>query len=249
MIAIAASRVAAGAKPKTVRNETVIIRQVVNFALSRKLIIEDPLAGLKIKKAKSTEQPCWTRAEVERILTASSGWHHDALTVLAETGMRIGEAKWLTWQDVDLDRNVVHIRAKDGWKPKTGDQRVVPISPRLRTLLTNLPRQNVWVLVVTPSRAFPEGGRQISERTLLRYLKRLLKRLSLHGHLHTFRHAFISDALTNRVAEAVVRSWVGHVDAQIMQLYTHINDAASQAAMSRLAVEREPVVKNQPANG
>lgn len=33
---------------------------------------------------------------------------------------------------------------------------------------------------------------------------------------------------------AVVREWVGHVDLEIIRLYTHVHDNASQAAMQRL---------------
>jgi hypothetical protein len=32
-----------------------------------------------------------------------------------------------------------------------------------------------------------------------------------------------------------VRKWVGQVDEQVIRLYTHIHDRASQAAMQRLA--------------
>src|SRR4051812_23324138 len=42
------ARVSAGAAPKTVYTETVILRQLVNFAVARGLIAEDPLRGLKI---------------------------------------------------------------------------------------------------------------------------------------------------------------------------------------------------------
>ena len=239
-------RVAAAAMPKTVLNETVIVRQIVNFALSRKLITEDPLAGLKLKKVKSSEQPCFSRAEVELILANSQGWHRDGLLILAETGMRVGEVKWLAWHDVDFERRIVHVRAKPGWTPKTGDQRAVPMSPKLEQLLEGLPRTSEWVLPAAKSRQFPEGGRQFSERRLLQYLKRILKKLGLRGHLHTFRHAFISHALTQGIPEAVVRSWVGHVDADIMRLYTHINNAASQAAMQRLSQGTEETVDTRP---
>jgi integrase len=43
--------------------------------------------------------------------------------LLAETGMRIGEAKWLTWEDVDFNHNLLLIRAKDTWRPKNGEDR------------------------------------------------------------------------------------------------------------------------------
>jgi integrase len=231
--------VAAGAQPKTVLNETVIVRQIINFSLSRKLIDNDPLAGLKLKKPALTQQPCWTRAEVDRILAATSGWHHDALVILAETGMRVGELKWLTWEDVvmgtDSDGGFVHVRAKDDWRPKTGGQRTIPITPDLKGLLSRLSCDDRWVITAPRSERFPDGGRQFSERRLLQYLKRVLKDLGLVGHLHTLRHAFVSNALIEGTPEAVVRSWVGHADPQIMQHYTHISDAASQQARKKLA--------------
>ena len=42
---------------------------------------------------------------------------------LADTGVRIGELEWLTWEDIDLERNLILIRQKAGWKPKSGDAR------------------------------------------------------------------------------------------------------------------------------
>ena len=194
------------AKPKTVHNDTVTIRQLVNFALERDLITEDPLRGLKLKKPKRTPQPCWTREQVDSILTTAVPPHRAALIFLAETGARVGEARWLTWDDVDLDRRLIHIRPKEGWKPKSRDQRVVPINDQLYGLLTGLPREGTWVFPARCTARHPQPGRQFSERRLLQYLKRLLKRLGLPGHLHTFRHSFISFAALQGVSERVLRA-------------------------------------------
>ena len=70
----------------------------------------------------------------------------------------------------------------------------------------------------------------------------MLKRLKiLEGHLHTFRHAFISRALSAGVPDALVRSWVGHVDEDVMKHYMHIADKTSQSEMARLgATAAEP---------
>ena len=229
-------RTDAEAAPKTIYNETMIIRQLVNFAKSRRLVVTDPLAGLRLREPKPAPQPCWTQNEVERILAAAGQPYQPALTILADTGLRVGELKHLTWDDVDYSNNVLHVRPKDGWKPKTGDRRAVPMSPRVRALLEGLPQHSdsMWVVTAPPSPKYPSGDHQISERRLLKALKQILKKLGLKGHLHTFRHAFISRALTSGIPESVVRAWVGHVDADVIRLYTHIADAASQAAMRRL---------------
>lgn len=237
-----------GKAPKTIHTETTILRQVVNHTRRRNLLSRDPLAGFRLAKPKPRPQPCWTREEVQRILAASRPPHRHALEMLAETGMRVGELKHLTWADVASDgpHPVIHVRPKDGWKPKTGDIRAIPLSPRAVELLASLPRHSKWVFTAQPRRSDPQGQRQISERRLLLHLKRLLSRIGLPGHLHTFRHAFISHAASEGVPEAVIRSWVGHVSAEIIRLYMHIADRASQGWMQRLHGERGGTEKPKP---
>ncbi len=229
------TRVSEGAAPKTLYTECTIIRQLVNFALTRRMIGDDPLRGLKLKKPKPTEQPCWTTQQVETILDAAASELRPIFTILARTGMRIGELKFLTWADVDFKKQVIHIRPKDGGQPKNRDRRRLPMDPRVDAVLKALPRKGKWVVTAGRSSKHPRGDGQVDERRLLRSLKRLLVRVGLKGHLHTFRHSFISAALISGVPEAIVREWVGHVDPEVIRQYTHIADEVSQTAMGKLA--------------
>jgi site-specific recombinase XerD len=228
-------RVAAKVAAKTLYTETIIVRQLVNFCCKRGMIAGDPLRGLKVREPKPTPQPCWSEQEVESILAASPQHYVAALTILADTGMRVGELRHLTWSDVDLPANVLRIRAKDDWVPKSGDERAIPMTPRVRKLVEHMPRRGRWVVASRPTSRYPEVGRQLSERRLLQALKRVLKRLNLEGHLHTFRHSFISRCLMKGIPEAVVRDVVGHVDSEILKLYTHIASQESQAAIHKFA--------------
>jgi len=225
----------AGKKAKTIYGECVILRQLIHFALIRNALASDPMKGVKMPKPKPTEQPCWIRREVLAILAAAPEDVRPALTLLAELGLRFGELSWLTWDDVDLIANAIRIAPKPGWKPKTGDQRSVPLRPEARAVLEALPRISKWVVPMPPSRSHPESGRQWSEKRLLVALKGVLKKLGLVGKLHTFRHAFISHALLSGIPPVVVRKWVGHVDPSILDLYSHVHDAASQEAMRKLS--------------
>lgn len=222
------------AKPKTIHNDTVVIRQLVNFAIRCGMIKEDPLATLKLKKPKRTPQPCWTRPEVERILAAANANHRPVLRFLAETGARIGEAVWLTWDDVDLEKRLILIRPKEGWRPKSGDERAVPINVRLHAGLSNLKRKGKWVFQHHANKE-SDPDRQVADRRLLAYLKRLLSSLGLEGHLHTFRHSFISFAAIQGVPERILRKWIGHVDREILDWYFHLADSESHEAMKRLS--------------
>jgi site-specific recombinase XerD len=245
-------RTKAGANQKTIYGETVFLRQLVNFALTRNMVEKDPLLGIKLKKPKPTRQPCWTAAEVTQILAAAPSEVLPALTLLAETGMRFGELQWLTWDDVELRENdgAIHVRQKDGWRPKSGDQRTIPLSVAAQAVLRLLPRTWRWVVTMMPSQMCPSQGRQWTERRLLAALKSIIEPLGLPGKLHTFRHYFISNALLNGMPEAMVRKWVGHVDAKIMEIYTHMNDDASQAAMQRLTEANSKLqVKKESQDG
>lgn len=165
--------------------------------------------------------------------------------LLAETGIRFGELAWLTWEDIDLAANVLHIQPKDGWTPKTGDQRAVPLNDTIKGLLESLPKRWRWVVTMPPSARCPRPGRQWSERRLLASLKRVLKELKLPGRLHTFRHTFISNALLKGTRISVVREWVGHVDEEVINLYTHVHKDASQAAIQRLTEANNGLQQNE----
>ena len=127
--------------------------------------------------------------------------------------------------------------------PKTGDERAVPISPKLVMLLRRLPRRGRWVLAAMTTNKCPLEGRQIAERRALVALKRVLSKLGIEGKLHSFRHSFISRCLTAGIEEAVVRSWVGHVDPSIMRLYTHITSNVSQERIKLLGEPANRLVR------
>ena len=223
-------------QPKTIYTETVIVRQLVKFGVTRRMIPYDPLLGLKLKKPKPTPQPYFDDAQIQQVLSVARPPHDATFLLLAETGCRFGEAQWLSWADVDLKTNVIHVRAKEGWRPKTGDERAVPMSPKLREFLEQRTRKGRWVLTAMPTAKYPSSDRQIDERRALTALKRVLAPLEMPGKLHSFRHSFISRCLTRGIEESVVRSWVGHVDPAIMRLYTHISSRVSQDRIQLLGV-------------
>lgn len=225
----------AGNSPKTIYNKLIILRSLTLFAMRRKMCQVDPLSGYKLKKPQPTPQPCWTPTEADAIIAAAPPAYKNFFMFLRETGCRVGEAQFLTPADLDFRRGVIHIRPKEGWKPKTGDHRQIPMTSRMRTLLEALPRKGAWVFTAPVTSKHPLAGRQISERRSLQALKRVLKRLKLEGHQHTFRHTYISQALMKGVPEAVVRSWVGHVDPDILRLYTHVADDVSKMYVERFS--------------
>ncbi|MFO0812011.1 MAG: site-specific integrase [Gemmatales bacterium] len=229
---------------QTIHDEVMIIRTWINFCLKRKLIAEDPLEGLSNPEPVAAIQPCWTWEQVNMIIDASPENIKSELTFLAHTGARFGELAWLKWEDLDLEKEIIHIRAKEGWKPKSGDQRVITMSNKLRDMFTSMPRISAWVMTMPVTQQQRIEGKQWSEKRLLGRLKKVLKQLGLPGHLHTFRHSFISYALSGKTAsETTVRSWVGHVDEEILRHYAKTHDHVAKAAMDSLM--NQPILRPQ----
>ena len=236
-------RSAEGIAPKTLFNETTTIKQLMNFAVTRGMIKANSLRSYRQKKPKMKLQPFWSMEQVESILKAAEkSPYSDVYRVLAETGMRIGEVKFLMWDDVNLPQRVLYVREKQldpatgtNWRPKTGEFRVVPLSPGMVELFSKQPHlHGPWVFGRTIRTGRRVQSEQINERIVLAQLKKALKQLGLPGHVHTFRHSFISHALIRGVPEALVRQWVGHVDPQTIRTYTHIADCDSHARIEGL---------------
>jgi len=81
----------------------------------------------------------------------------------------------------------------------------------------------------------------IRERQLLQRVKGLCEQLKFPSasgfKLHSFRHHFASLCANHNVAYRKALAWLGHSDSSILQLYYHLTDSDSKAAMHALAGE------------
>jgi integrase len=148
---------------------------------------------------------------------------HAGLVVrfLAETGMRIGESRRLTWSCVKADRIVV-----PGAIAKNGRMRTIPFMGRIAETLAALRALAKTDLVL------PQAEVQTSLRSACERLG--LPRLSHHD----FRHQFATRAITSGIDLPTVARWLGHLDggALLSRLYFHLVEEHSfrMAAKAKL---------------
>jgi integrase len=119
----------------------VTLRAMLNYAKkSKKVIVASPLETIEKDdiptKPKLKIHPL-TESQVTALYKAAKGDRLEALFVLAiDSGARQGELFGLTWENVDLDKAVIHIRqaaaeSSEGvfvGETKTGKERPVPIN-------------------------------------------------------------------------------------------------------------------------
>jgi integrase len=194
-----------------------------------------------------------TKDEIRAILAAAQGRLRPLIVTAIFTGLRASELRGLTWDDVDVERAVIHVRQRaDRWNkigsPKSAtSQREVPLAP----MVVNTLRE--WRLAC-PKReldlVFP--NRQGNVESLPNLHRRGLGALQvaagitsdrLHPKygLHAFRHTAASLFIEQGFSPKRVQALMGHSSIQMtFDTYGHLfpskddDAAAMQQLQARL---------------
>jgi integrase len=175
----------------------------------------------KIGKSK-TEVRAYTDAEVESILSRSTGAKRLFYWLAVETGMRAGELCGLRICDVDPFKKLVHVR-QAVWRGKVQ-------TPKTENAIRNIP---IPVEIVDAIRAHVSGRTEgfvfttkngtpwNADLVLKRHLRGKLK--VMDGHLHMFRHTFATRQLHAGVSVSVVSKLLGHGSiSTTLNIYAHV---------------------------
>jgi integrase len=224
----------------TAQKEWRTLQALLNRAVELGRIDANPLAHVRGPRNLRSRPPRWyTAEELQAIYTRELGPHQfvtDAdrdlhmryrwtWQLMANTGLRRGEAQQLQWQDVAGDE--LRVVSDEHARTKSGRWRVVPISPGASEALEGLSpvgRRRGPVLPPT------------TPQSLTRAFGRTLKRLDLDGSLHCLRHTYCSHLVQAGVPLRVVQQLAGHAHHSTTERYAHLAPAnlASAAAQLRL---------------
>lgn len=185
----------AGLKPTSRANVICAGRSVLRYCVDSGRLARMPHLPPLPKGGETVVRPP-TASEVDAILATAPPHVRLALALCADAGLRAGEVRGLEWQDVDLDARTLTVRQTvyRGQKdtPKSGHERQVPLTSRLRGLLTEAAKApHKLTHPVAPS---GDGG-VWGEGSLLHAFQRVLQRLDLRPmRVHDLRHFFVTEA-------------------------------------------------------
>ncbi len=162
--------------------------------------------------------------EMRRLLPLCKDYWKTIALLGARAGLRRSEIYWLSWQDVELDRNRLHICPKDGWNPKDYEQRWIKLHKDLAKHLKKLPREGRWVL----------GEPRPTLGSMTNYFKRILRKAGLKGSIHTLRHTFASHLAMAGVSMKLIAAALGHASTQTTEIYAHLSPESIDAVIERL---------------
>jgi integrase len=133
-------------------NAFAMLKTYLTWAFSQGLLPNASyrtIRRLKVTASSRHHRAWWTADEVELALRCAGELDQARTAVLYVAtgcllGLRVEEAIMQRWEDIDLDAcdpktgeagPVAHVVPHDGWVPKDGEARDIPISERLLTIL------------------------------------------------------------------------------------------------------------------
>lgn len=218
----------------SVKPHLVLLKTVLRAAHEVGALEQVPTLPRLYKESRKLPD-CPSRDEVGRMLDGATGWLRVAIALAVNAGLRLGEVRALEVRDVDFDGGAIHVRRSlsenDPVTPKSGHERLVPMTRRLQEVLedatrSKLPRARVIVTVAgsTPRRTL-----------VLRRLKALQRRLGLPGwSFHSLRHHFVSELVRAGASVEAVRLLAGHGKLDVTQRYVHATGADVRSAVAVL---------------
>ena len=198
-----------------------------------------------------------TRIENEAAITYQSGEvryrHTWFFLLLANTGLRAGEAIALRWDNIDLDKGFIHVKqnasvvkCRDGKenkyqvvittvKTKTGN-RIVPCNEKALQALRALQDYQKSHHIHSDYVDCNDKGELLSQQTLPKILKAILKAADVpYRSVHSFRHTFATNLIQAGVDVKVVSQLLGHSSVKITyDTYVHMGVDRAIEAVKRI---------------
>lgn len=231
----------------TIQYTNQVMHQTFKQAVKEGLILRNPCEGITTPKGKPKEPHTALTVDQQARFTA---WLQDEdqllnpfVKMMLYTGMRCGEVCALQWQDVDLKKNVIHVRHTLRWTKTSGrilttpktkcSIRDIPLQPQARRILkkerSRLLSDSVNAFSGETFVFHDEKMEPIQYARVNNYVSRISRQIQKQDPTfpavttHVMRHTFATRAIENGMPPQVLKSILGHASlAMTMDLYSHV---------------------------
>ena len=226
-----------GLSRQTVKNIWSALSSVLRTAVDWGYIQENPAHGVR-HPARQPKAAVFlpTPQQIVQILNQLVEPSYTLLLLLVGTGLRVGEAIGLRWEDIDFDRKTLTVR-RDVWHGKVNSpkyaasERVIPLGPILANHLQGK-RGGVRPWVFAENSGAPLDPRNLAVRQLHPILDGLgMPRFSWH-RLRKLHSTYLGEL---SVSPRILQAQLGHADAALtLNVYTQVIPESQRRAIENL---------------
>ena len=229
-----------GLSQKTIKDMLIVLRMILKFGAKKNYCVYAPIDVIFPTDRERQELEVLSIAnqkKIMRFVEDNFTFRNLGIFICLSTGIRIGEICALTWDDIDTDNGVIHIRKtiqriyvkENGIKktellidtPKTAtSMRDIPMIKDLYEILKPLKKVVNNDYFVLTNEATPT-----EPRTYRNYYKKLLDKLGIPPiKFHGLRHSFATRCIESKCDYKTVSVILGHSNiSTTLNLYVHPN--------------------------
>ena len=155
-----------------------------------------------------------SKEDVNKMIDSTNNLKHKLVIMfLYYAGLRLDEARNLKWQDIDFDREIIHLKTAKGDK-----ERVIFFHKKLIDVLRMYGTKEEGPIFVSQR----EG--KYNKRTIQQIIKSASKKVGIKKNVtpHTLRHSFATHLLESGADIRYIQQLLGHKDLKTTQIYTHV---------------------------
>lgn len=174
-------------------------------------VLEKPFdEKLNLPKQKKTLPKVLSKQEVQLMISHTYNLKHRLMLLfLYYAGMRLGEVRSLRFEDIDLQRKVIHLKNAKG-----GKDRIVFLHDKIIELL---PEGGGFIFISSRNKLY-------SKRTIQYIVKIVAKRVNIKRKVtpHILRHSFATHLLEAGANITDIQQLLGHASVRTTQTYIHV---------------------------
>ncbi|MGE4479292.1 MAG: tyrosine-type recombinase/integrase [Deferribacterales bacterium] len=221
-------RLASGKSKTTVNIDIRNVKSALSKAVEWELISKNPMHGYKQLRIDRKAPAFLTMEDIPKV--ADKIEHpvvKQAFYFYLLTGCRREEIISLTWKDIDLKNNRIHIK-----KTKTHLDRHIPINSNLKSMIESIEHRVGYLF---PGRC---KGKHINKDTMTHLIKKALTEAGFgHMRLHDLRHTFASLLAMNNIPLKAIGELLGHTDSRTTEIYAHLTKDYLENAVDTLDIK------------
>ncbi|AXI66664.1 site-specific integrase [Streptococcus suis] len=238
----------------TINKIMILLKKIFDVGLRKGYYATNPVKLLKKLPIEKTKMQFWTVEEFQQFLTLFEPEEYNIkllFTVLFFTGLRLGEALALTWQDIDFSSNTIHITKSiyvnkgishiSTTKTKAGTRRII-INKKLSQELQHWQHQQKHLLEQFTSdsltlQVFQSNPLTITKNAIEKQYKKILERDDTLKkiRIHDFRHSHASLLINQGEDYLVVKERLGHASiTTTIDTYSHLYPSKQKALADKL---------------
>lgn len=243
-----------GLAPLSVRQVHVLLHAAMQDAVRLGLIPINPVDAVTAPRQPYREMNTLSIEEVRELFRSSrNDWLHALWVTLTTTGLRLGEALGLRWEDIDLDRGTLTVRRA---LQRQGGNGLVIVNPKSATSRRTVELTQIAIDALREHRAkwlerkallghewggtasvfASDVGTSLDPRNANHSFGRAVNAAGLRRvRVHDLRHTAATLALQQGVNPKVVQEMLGHSSIMLtLGTYSHVVQPIRREAADRM---------------